>query len=45
LPKKTLYLVAFEHRNVFGESTGTKDKVLVDIYGHWLELATKGSER
>lgn len=37
LPKKTLYLVAFDHSDVFGKSTATKDKVLVDIYEHWLE--------
>jgi nitrile hydratase subunit beta len=37
LPKKTLYLVAFEHGDVFGKTQGTKDKVLVDIYDHWLE--------
>jgi nitrile hydratase len=45
LPKKVLYQVVFEHRNVFGESTSTKDKVLVDIYDHWLEPAAKGSEQ
>ncbi|MGH7887566.1 MAG: SH3-like domain-containing protein [Candidatus Binatia bacterium] len=37
LPKKTLYLVAFEHAEVFGNFQGSKDKVLVDIYDHWLE--------
>jgi nitrile hydratase len=37
LPKKTLYLVAFEHSEVFGASHGSKDKLLVDIYDHWLE--------
>jgi nitrile hydratase len=37
LPKKTLYLVAFNHSDVFGKSAGTSDKVLVDIYDHWLE--------
>ena len=37
LPKKTLYLVAFNHNDVFEKSTGASDKVLVDIYDHWLE--------
>jgi nitrile hydratase subunit beta len=37
LPKKTLYLVAFHHSEVFGKSAGASDKVLVDIYDHWLE--------
>jgi nitrile hydratase len=39
LPKKTLYLVAFDQQVVFGKSEGSKDKVLVDIYDHWLEPA------
>jgi nitrile hydratase len=37
LPKKTLYLVAFNQTDVWGRSAGAKDKVLVDIYDHWLE--------
>lgn len=37
LPKKTLYLVAFNHADVFEKSKGAGDKVLVDIYDHWLE--------
>jgi len=37
LPKKTLYLVAFDYAEVFGNGQGSKDKVLVDIYDHWLE--------
>jgi len=37
LPKKTLYLVAFNQTDVWGTSAGAKDKVLVDIYDHWLE--------
>jgi len=37
LPKKTLYLVAFDYSEVFGKPHGAKDKVLVDIYDHWLE--------
>ena len=36
LPKKTLYQVAFDHNEVFN-TAGAKDKVLVDIYDHWLE--------
>jgi nitrile hydratase len=42
LPKKTLYSVAFDSAEVWGQARGT-DKVLVDIYEHWLEPAeTKG---
>ena len=37
LPKKTLYLIAFNQVDVGGESAKTQDKVLVDIYEHWLE--------
>ena len=37
LPMKTLYLVAFNQADVWGKSAGPKDKVLVDIYDHWLE--------
>jgi nitrile hydratase subunit beta len=37
LPQKTLYLVAFDYGEVFGKPTDGKDKVLVDIYDHWLE--------
>ena len=38
LPKKTLYLVAFDQQSeVWGRTAGPKDKVLVDIYEHWLE--------
>ena len=37
LPKRTLYLVAFRHPDVFGKSPHAGDKVLVDIYDHWLE--------
>lgn len=39
LPKKTLYLVAFNHAEVWEKAAGPKDKVLVDIYDHWLEPA------
>ena len=37
LPKKTLYLVAFDYGDVFGNPRRTKDKILVDIYDHWLD--------
>ena len=37
LPKKTLYLIAFNQSYVWGKSIKTQDKVLVDIYEHWLE--------
>lgn len=39
LPKRTLYLVAFHQTDVWGKSQGAKDKVLVDIYEHWLDPA------
>ena len=37
LPKRTLYLVVFNQTDVWGKSDGPKDKVLVDIYDHWLD--------
>jgi hypothetical protein len=39
LPKRTLYLVAFNQSDVWGKAVGSKDKVLVDIYEHWLNPA------
>lgn len=39
LPKRTLYLVAFDYGEVWGKKSGSKDKVLVDIYEHWLDSA------
>jgi nitrile hydratase len=39
LPKRTLYLVAFNQSDVWGKSASSKDKVLVDIYEHWLTPA------
>lgn len=40
LPRRTLYLVAFAQSEVWeGYPAGTPDKVLVDIYDHWLEKA------
>jgi nitrile hydratase subunit beta len=43
LPKRTLYLVAFNHGDVFEKSAGAMDKVLVDIYDHWLEPTNEGN--
>lgn len=37
LPKKTLYLVAFYQTDVWDGAAKNRDKVLVDIYEHWLE--------
>jgi nitrile hydratase subunit beta len=42
LPRRTLYLVAFNQADVWGKSAGPNDKVLVDIYEHWLDLAARG---
>jgi nitrile hydratase len=42
LPKRTLYLVAFNQADVWPECAGTGDKVLVDIYDHWLDPAPSG---
>jgi nitrile hydratase subunit beta len=40
LPKRTLYLVAFHQADVWGSVQARRDKVLVDIYDHWLEPVT-----
>jgi nitrile hydratase subunit beta len=40
LPRRTLYLVAFNQADVWAESAASKDKILVDIYEHWLDPAT-----
>ncbi|HWH78844.1 MAG TPA: SH3-like domain-containing protein [Candidatus Binatus sp.] len=45
LPKKTLYLVAFRSADVFENCKGSNDKVLVDIYDHWLEPRPQGGSR
>ena len=37
LPKRTLYLVVFNQADVWDDPAGANDKVLVDIYEHWLE--------
>ena len=39
LPERTLYLVAFNQSDVWGKAVDYKDKVLVDIYEHWLTPA------
>lgn len=38
LPKKTLYLVAFNQSDLW-DKANKADKVLVDIYEHWLDPA------
>ena len=40
LPKKTLYLVGFNQRDVWDKSDGQRDKLFVDIYEHWLDPAS-----
>ena len=42
LPKRTLYLVAFNQTDVWSTSAAARDKVLVDIYDHWLDPAPSG---
>jgi len=39
LPKKTLYLVAFNQSDI-SDRTSNADKLLVDIYEHWLDPAS-----
>jgi nitrile hydratase len=36
LPKRTLYLVGFNQSDVWEKVTESKDKLLVDIFEHWL---------
>ena len=38
-PRRTLYLVAFNHFDLWGAAEGAHDKVLVDVYEHWLDPA------
>ncbi|TAJ76236.1 nitrile hydratase subunit beta [bacterium] len=39
LPKRTLYLVGFHQKEIWGQyRAGAQDKLYVDIYEHWLEL-------
>ena len=37
LPKRLLYLVAFNQKDVWTTVQAPRDKVLVDIYEHWLD--------
>jgi nitrile hydratase subunit beta len=37
LPRRTLYLVAFHQNEVWNGYPTRSDKLLVDIYEHWLE--------
>jgi hypothetical protein len=39
LPKKVLYLVAFQQGDVWQRYDIKRDKLLVDIFEHWLEPA------
>ena len=39
LPKRTLYLVAFNQSDVWPKAVASRDKILVDIYEHWLTPA------
>lgn len=41
LPKRTLYLVGFNQVDVWGDSQSPRDKLLVDIYEHWLDPVAK----
>jgi hypothetical protein len=40
LPKRPLYLVAFAQADVWDRYSGKNDKLLVDIFEHWLEPAS-----
>jgi hypothetical protein len=40
LPKRPLYLIAFNQTEVWGKYAAARDKVLVDIYEHWLDPAS-----
>jgi nitrile hydratase subunit beta len=39
LPKRPLYLVVFNQKDIWKTVKSTTDKVLVDIYEHWLDPA------
>jgi len=39
LPKRTLYLVAFNQNEVWNQYRTPRDRLLVDIYDHWLDPA------
>ncbi len=40
LPKRNLYLVVFNQADIWGMTQAPRDKVLVDIYEHWLDPAS-----
>ena len=42
LPRRTLYLVAFSQTDVWAEYQGSRDKLLVDLYEHWLDPTLVG---
>ncbi len=40
MPRVRLYLVGFHQRDVWdGYDTGSRDKIFVDVFEHWLEPA------
>lgn len=39
MPKRQLYLVAFNQKDIWSTVRSATDKVLVDIYEHWLDPA------
>jgi hypothetical protein len=39
LPRKVLYSVAFQQGNVWQGYSGKQDKLIVDIFEHWLDPA------
>jgi nitrile hydratase subunit beta len=39
LPKQSLYLVAFDLNVVWGRDDASQDRLLIDLYEHWLEKA------
>jgi nitrile hydratase subunit beta len=43
LPKRPLYLVSFKQADVWGRYGPSHDKLLVDIYEHWLDRANEGA--
>jgi hypothetical protein len=45
LPRRTLYLVAFNQADVWGAARAPGDKLCVDIYDHWLEPAGYGGQK
>ena len=45
LPRRTLYLVAFNQAEVWEAAHASRDKLFVDIYDHWLEPVGKGEHK